>query len=103
MADNEIAQAGMGVNVSGPWEVFLAEGKAHKHTAAGSQQQAQRHHQLHYRFGQVDGADAVGADELAHDDAVDHIAEAPRQRDEYAGPKIAPEEGGQRLTFLSIH
>ena len=101
--DDEIANDGVCVDVACSFEVFLANGKPYEHTTAGSKEQTQRHHQLHYGFRQVDSADAVGPYELTYDDAVDDVAEASRECDENARPQISPKEGRQFLLFLVVH
>ena len=61
-------------------DVLLSQGIGHQHTGSGIDEQVERKDELVDGLGQVDGADAVFADEIAHDDAVDHIAQAARER-----------------------
>ena len=83
--------------------IALSQGVSYNHASACGYQEAQRHHQLHDGLGQVDGADSIGADQLANDDAVDHVAQTPGKGDEDGRPQVSPEQGGKFLTFFSVH
>ncbi len=67
-AESQTAHGGEGEDAGRPRIVLLAELHAHEHTRARREQHADREHELRDRLRQVDGTDAVLADEVTHDD-----------------------------------
>ena len=71
--------------------VLLAQGIGHKHSCTGVDEQVQSEDKLVDGFRQGNGAHAVLADEVSHDDTVHHISQAPRERHQNIGPQVAIE------------
>ena len=75
-ADAHTRGQGEGEELPGFDGVSLTEGIAYEHTGTGIDEQVEGEDELVDGLRQVDGAHAVGIDKVAHDDAVDDIAEA---------------------------
>ena len=65
----------MGEEPSGLGEVLLSQCIAHQHTCTRIDEQVEGENKLVDGFRQANGTHTVLADEVAHDDAVHHIAQ----------------------------
>ena len=78
-SEDQTPKERMGIDIGCTLMILLAESHAHQHTGTCRNQHADGKHELHDRLRQVDGTDAIAANQIAHDDTVDHISQTPWQ------------------------
>ena len=78
-SEDQTPKERVGIDIRSPLMILLAEGHTHQHTGTCRDEHTDGEHELYDRLRQVDGTDAIAANQIAHDDTVDHISQTPWQ------------------------